>query len=150
MAVQRLIRLIIIAPVNGQVQVAPLLRAEGSVDKVKACQLVRKGVQSPGADLAVQVPHRVQRCLADRYVIIVGALAALHIAEYIPIPVQHSAGNQDSIGIVEVTVKGRGGPLSALGKIFDKEHRHSRRQQNSQRHADHGPLFNFPHDRPPL
>ena len=134
MAVQRLIRLIIIAPVNGQVQVAPLLRAEGSVDKVKACQLVRKGVQSPGADLAVQVPHRVQRCLADRYVIIVGALAALHIAEYIPIPVQHSAG----------------GPLSALGKIFDKEHRHSRRQQNSQRHADHGPLFNFPHDRPPL
>ena len=77
-AVQGLVGFIVIAGVDGQVEIAALLRAEGSVHQIVARQLVRKGVQHPGADLAVQVPHGVEGGLADLRAVVIGAAAVLH------------------------------------------------------------------------
>ena len=127
-ATQSPVRLVVIPGVQGQVQIAPPLRAECAVHQIKAGQLVGKGVENAGADLAVQISHRMEGSLADGFIFIVGAVAVFHGGQHIPVPVQHRAGDQHAVGIVQMAVKGRGGPLAALGKIPDEKYTHPRRQ----------------------
>ena len=52
-AVQGLVGLVIVPGVDGQIQVAPPVGAEGAVQQTVARQLVGKGVQGAGANIAL-------------------------------------------------------------------------------------------------
>ena len=91
MAVQGLVRLVIVPGVDGQVQIRALVRTERAVQEVIASQLVGKGVQRPGADAALEVTHRVEGSLADRFIIVIGTLAVFPGGQDIAVPVQHTA-----------------------------------------------------------
>ena len=87
---QRLIRLVIIAGVDGEIQIAAGVGAKGAVEQIVTGELIGKCVEGTGADVALQVSHRVERGLADIHIIIISALSVVcHGGEHVSVPVQH-------------------------------------------------------------
>ena len=106
MAIQGLIGFIVVPGVNGEVQFPALRSTKGAIEEIIAGELVGKGVERTGADVPLQIPHRVEGGLADGGVIVVGSLAIFHAGEHVAVPVQHGAHRQLSAGIIEMAVKG--------------------------------------------
>ena len=132
MAVQGLIRLVIVSGVNGQGQLPAPVRAKGPVEGVPACQLMGKGIQRPGSDAALKIPHSVEGGLADNFAVIVSPFPMSCRGQHVPIPVQYRPGDELALGVVKVTVKGGRSPASPLGQIAEEEKDHPRRQRQSQ------------------
>ena len=150
LAAKRLIGGIVIPGVNGQIQIVPPLGAEGAVQQAVPGQLVGKGVQGPGADIALQVPHRMESGLADGGIVVIGALSVHHLGEHVPVPVQHRAAGKLAAAVVQVAVEGGGRPAAAVQEVFHQEESQARRQQQRQRQTDKGPPLNFLHGVPPF
>jgi hypothetical protein len=91
---QRLIGHAVVIGVDGEVEAVAPLGAEGPAQQVVARELVGKGVEGAGADVALQIPHHVERGLADGLVVVIGAPAVDHGGEHVPVPVQHGAAGQ--------------------------------------------------------
>ena len=151
MSAQGLVRLVVVPGVNGQIEVVSLLGPKGPVEQVIARKLIGKGIQSAGADVALEVSHRVERGLAHIHIIIIGTLSVVcHGGEHVSVPVQHRAAGQLAVRIIKVAVKGRRGPAAAIEQILAHEYAHSRRQAQCQDQAHQRSSFNLLHAVPPL
>ncbi len=145
MAVQRLIRFVVVPGVDGQGQLPAPSGAKGAIHEIPACELSGKGVQRPGSDVALKVPHGVEGGFADGFAVVVSPLPVFGGGQHVPVPVQHGPGGQLALGVVKMAVEGGGGPAFPLGEIAEEEEDHPRPQRQSQQQADKGPVFNFLH-----
>ena len=84
-AVQRLVGLVIITGVDGQIQLRSGRCAIGAVEEVVPRQIPGKGIEGAGADPALEISHRVEGGLADRGVVVIRALAVLRPGQHVPI-----------------------------------------------------------------
>ena len=150
MALQGLIRLVVVTGIKGQVQFRPLLRTESAVDQIIACQFIRKGIQRTRSNVALQVTHRMKGGFPHIRIIIIGTFPVFRRGQDVSVPIQNGASRQHAIGIVQMAVKGRGSPIPAAGHISEQEQSQADCQHQGQNRADHGPSLNLPHPGPPL
>ena len=149
---QGLIGDVVVPGVQGEVEV--VARPQGGVgpgEQVVAGELVGKGHQRPGADVALGVPHGVEGGLAHGGVVVPAPGAVLlRPGEHVPVPVQHPAHRELSLAVVEVAVGGKGDPAAAI--FHEAEHKQAGAQQQGggQQEAEQGPLFNLLHRPPPI
>ena len=143
---------IVEAGIQSEIEVVALAeRVVGSGEEVIAGELVGKGNQGAGADGAGEITHCMKGSLSHSGVFIVLTVARLiHPGQYVAVPVQHPADCQGAVGVVEMPVGGKGGPITALEEEAKNKQAKAQKQQQSEGQADEGAFFNLFHGRPPF